>query len=205
MEEKDPLHIRTRERWLRIKDWMAGHKLLTAIFALTLYIIVSSALKEEPAAPQPEPATPLVTETLPGAEKPEPKGERLHTNMTNEQTIQYWQFFNQAMNIGQPDTVQDFEGAKFILRIVATAPAQTESGTCRGFSEQLSHNTVLGTYRGIACRLPSGDWCRKYEGESKPLCRTTPPGGLEGFMLDSDISLHNLGMSINRGLYNWGF
>ena len=197
-----PLPIMAREIWLRIRDWVESHQwtciILCSVGLLYWMFGGSDEPKKEPArAPQ------AVAVQLPAS--PGEDGTALHEQFSNEQAILYWSRFTQVMESAVAGKPVPWEAKVFSLQFTPGSVALSKSkNRCRPFNETLRYHGETASNSGIACKTPDGQWCRRFSSETKPTCRVQPVGGLEGFMLDSDISMRNFGIRMNRTMGNIG-
>ena len=102
-----------------------------------------------------------------------------------------------------PGKAVPWEAKVFSLQFTPGTPRLSkQKNRCRNFVEILRYNGQEAQNSGIACKTPDGQWCRRFTSEEKPTCRVQPVGGMEGFMLDSDISMRNFNIRMNRTMDN---
>jgi hypothetical protein len=146
------------------------------------------------------PATPYEADSV----KPISGPGILHKQMTNEQTLRYWQFFNIMMEQGQADIPRHFPDKTFTTAYVVSDMVPTERGIiCRSFTERLELADQKESHFGTACRIGREEWCRKFQGESTPTCRRPPPSGLDALMLDGERKFRDLNVQLNSAISAW--
>ena len=146
-----------------------------------------------PPAPTPQAAT---ESTLRAPTQP------LHTLMTSQQSMFWWQAFMRMMTRAKPGDAKHFKGKNIRLTYVTGDWTKPQKGlACRPFRERIMMSDMVEIQQGYACRKGTSQWCRIQEGQTT-LCRTMQnnTGFLAGITADYKLTMHNLKIDMSRGL-----